>query len=136
MGARAVIDPRFGCSVGKLNQTLRSALRQIWSRTVKKEYVKSVRYKKGKPPKFHVRCAICGLEMATADKKKPINKDGSVSKRKAQKLFDADHVDGIASLKDPIKDLGAYWESMMMGELRILCKPCHAKRTEEQRKEK
>jgi hypothetical protein len=74
--------------------------------------------------------------MAIADKKKPINKDGKVSKRKAQKLFDVDHIDGITPLSDPIYGLGAYWVSMMTGRLQVLCKPCHAKHTSEQTKKR
>jgi hypothetical protein len=132
--ARGVINPLTGCTDGKLNQTLRSALRQVWSRTVKKTFINSVRYKKD--GKFHVKCVSCGLEMAIADKKKPINKDGSVSKRRAQKLFDCDHTEGITSLSDPIYDLGAFWISLMTGALRILCKPCHASRTAEQTKKR
>ena len=127
MGKRGNINPLTGMTDGKLRTMLRSALRQIWSRTVKKEYIKSVRYKKN--GRYHVRCAETGLEMAIADKKKPINKDGSVSKRRAQKLFDIDHVHGITPLEDPIKDLGPYWESMMTGELQVLSKEAHAKKT-------
>jgi len=127
VGKRGEINTLTGITDGKLASTLRSALRQIWSRTVKKEYIKSVRYKKGK--RYHVRCASCGLEMATADKARPINKDGSVSKRRPQKLFDVDHVDGITPMKDPIYLLGAYWVSLMTGRLQILCKKCHAEKT-------
>jgi hypothetical protein len=125
---RGVINPLTGCTDGKLASTLRSACRQVWSRSVRKEYVKSVRYKKD--GKFHVRCVGCGLEMALADKKKPINKDGTVSKRKAQKLYDIDHVHGITPLGNPITGLGPYWESMMTGELQVLCKEkCHRAKT-------
>jgi hypothetical protein len=114
---------------GKLASTLRSALRQIWSRTVKKQYLLSVRYRKD--GRFHVRCAKCGKEMAIADKARPINKDGSVSRRKPQRLFDVDHIDGITPMGDPIKGLGAYWESMMTGPLQVLCKEkCHRAKTE------
>ena len=127
MGKRGVTNPLTGCTDGKLASTLRSSLRQIWSRTVKKQYIKSVRYKLN--GKYHVKCASCGLEMATADKARPINKDGSVSKRKPQKLFDVDHVHGITPMTDPITGLGAYWESMMVGELQILCKGCHLTKT-------
>ena len=129
MAKRGEINPLTGMTDGKLSSTLRSALRQVWSRTRKKEYVRSVRYRTGSPARYHVRCAECGLEMAIADKKKPVNKDGSVSKRKAQKLYDCDHIHGITPMTDPIKGLGPYWESMMTGELQILCKPCHAKKT-------
>ena len=132
--ARGKINALTGCTDGKLNTTLRSALRQVWSRTAKKEYIRSVRYKKD--GKYHVRCVWCGLEMALADKARPVNKDGSLSKRKPQRLFDVDHVHGIAPLSDPIFDLGKYWESMMTGELRVLCKACHAKHTEQQREDK
>ena len=131
MSKRGVINPLTGCTDGKLNQQLRSAMRQIWSRTVKKEYVKSVRYKKN--GKYHVRCVECGREMAIADKKKPINKDGSMSKRKAQKLFDVDHIDGITPLGDPIYGLGAYWESMQTGRMQILCKGCHSIKTKREK---
>jgi hypothetical protein len=134
MSRRGIVNQLTGYTDGKLASTLRSALRQVWSRTVKKEYVKSVRYKKD--GRFHVDCVCCGLAMALADKAKPVNKDGSVSKRKAQKLFDCDHVDGITPMEDPIYGLGDYWVSMMTGPLRILCKPCHAERTAEQTKER
>jgi hypothetical protein len=134
MATRGAINPLTGCTDGKLSSVLRSAMRQIWSRTVKKEYIKSVRYKKG--GKFHVDCVSCGLAMATAAKAKPINKDGSVSKRSPQRLFDADHIDGITPMGDPIYGAGAYWVSLMTGPLRILCKPCHARRTAEQTKER
>lgn len=127
MGKRGTINPLTGMTDGRLSQMLRSALRQIWSYTAKKQYLASVRYKKG--GKFHVDCAECGKAMWIGAKKKPINKDGSVSKRKPQKLFDVDHVDGITPMSDPIKGLGAYWESMMLGELQVLCKPCHAEKT-------
>jgi hypothetical protein len=74
--------------------------------------------------------------MALADKKKPVNKDGSVSKRKAQKLMDIDHINGVTPMGDPIAGLGPYWESMMTGPLQVLCKPCHAVKTAEQRRSK
>lgn len=133
MGKRSTPNPLTGISDGKLNTTLRSALRQIWSRTVKAKYIKGVRYKKN--GRFHVRCAECGREMALADKRKPVNKDGSISKRRPQKLFDVDHIDGITPLSDPIYGLGAYWESMMTGRLQVLCKEkCHREKTERERK--
>ena len=110
MGARGVTNPLTGLTDGKLNGMLRSACRQIWSRTVRKTYINSVRYKKD--GKFHVRCECCGYEMATAAKEKPINQDGSVSKRKPQKLYDVDHIDGITPLGDPIYGLGPYWECL------------------------
>jgi hypothetical protein len=128
MGRRGEINPLTGCTDGKLASILRSALRQIWSRTVKKEYIKSVRYKKN--GKYHVRCECgCGAEMATSAKEKPINQDGSVSKRRPMKLFDVDHIDGITPMVDPIYGLGPYWASMMTGKLQILKKTCHAKKT-------
>ena len=128
---RGVINKHTGMTDGRLASTLRSTLRQVWSRTVKKQYLTSVRYKKD--GRYHVRCAECGLEMAIADKAKPINKDGSVSKRKPQKLFDVDHIDGITPMQDPITGLGAYWESMMTGRLQVLCKPCHVEKTHGQK---
>jgi len=131
---RGVINPLTGMTNGKLASTLRSALRQIWSYSVKKQYLKSVRYKLGK--KFHVTCVECGLQMAIADKKRPVNKDGKLSKRKPQKLFDTDHINGIVPMTDPITGLGPYWESLMLGPLQILCKPCHAGRTSVQTKER
>jgi len=131
---KATPNSLTGITDGKLRTTLRSALRMIWGRTVKKEYVKSVRFKLG--GKYHVRCAACGLDMATSDKARPINKDGSLSKRKPQKLYDVDHVDGITPLGDPIDDLGDYWRSMMRGKLQILCKACHAKKTSADRKKR
>jgi hypothetical protein len=131
MPKRGEINPLTGKTDGKLNQSLRSALRIQWGYTVKATFVKGVRYKKdGK--RFHVKCEECGLEMAIADKQRPVNKDGTLSKRKPQKLFDVDHVDGITPLVDPIKGLAPYWESMMTGPLQILCKPCHAEKTAKQ----
>jgi hypothetical protein len=127
MGRRGEINKLTGVTDGKLASTLRSALRTIWSRTVRKEYIKSVRYKKD--GKYHVKCVACGLEMATADKKRPINKDGSLSKRKPQKLYDVDHIDGITPMLDPIYGLGGYWVSMMTGKLQTLCKSCHSDKT-------
>jgi len=127
MSKRGIINPLTGMTDGRLNGFLRSALRQLWSHSVKKEYVKSVRYKVGR--RFHVTCVHCGLVMAIADKKRPVNRDGSLSKRKPQKLFDIDHIDGITPLGDPIYGLGAYWVSMMTGALQILCKGCHAQKT-------
>ena len=124
---KAQPNPLTGITDGKLRTTLRSALRTIWSRTAKKQYVNSVRFKLD--GKYHVRCVACGLDMATSAKARPINKDGSISRRRPQKLFDVDHVHGITPLGDPIDDLGPYWRSMMRGELQILCKACHAKKT-------
>ncbi|MDB4261487.1 hypothetical protein N9878_01330 [bacterium] len=129
--AKAPPNPRTGITDGKLRTTLRSAMRMIWSRTVKKQYVNGVRYKLN--GKFHVRCVACNLDMAISAKAKPINKDGSLSRRRPQKLFDVDHVDGITPLGDPIRELGPYWQSMMLGELRILCKACHLEVTDKQR---
>jgi hypothetical protein len=127
MTRRGVTNPLTGVTDGKLNGLLRSALRKLWSHSRKKEFIKSVRYKKDK--RFHVQCVTCDLEMATADKKRPINKDGSLSKRGPQVLFDIDHIEGITPLDDPIYGLGPYWESMMTGELQVLCKGCHKIKT-------
>ncbi len=118
---------KTGVTDGKLAATMRSALRQIWSRTVKKEYVKSVRYKKD--GRYHVMCASCGREMAIAAKERPINKDGSISKRKPQSLYDVDHINGITPMGHPVYGLGDYWVSLMDGPLQILCKKCHAEKT-------
>ena len=131
---RGEINPITGKTDGKVNQYLRSALRKQWGNTVKQVYIKSVRYKKGK--RFHVKCVECGLEMWIGDKKKPINKDGSLSKRKPQKLFDVDHINGIVPLVDPINGLEPYWVSLMTGPLQILCKPCHAIKTAKQTAER
>ena len=131
---RGIVNQLTGKTDGKLNSSLRSALRMQWGYTVKQAFVKSVRYKKG--GKFHVKCAECGKEMAISDKQKPINKDGSLSKRKAQKLYDVDHLLGITPLEDPIYGLGAYWESMMTGPLQILCKSCHSIKTAKQATER
>jgi hypothetical protein len=128
---KATPNPTTGITDGNLRTMLRSALRMIWSRTAKKQYVNSVRYKLH--GKYHVRCVACGLEMATSAKARPINKDGSVSKRRPQKLYDVDHIHGITPLGDPIRELGPYWQSMMTGELQILCKACHRIKTTDER---
>lgn len=127
-------NPLTGITDGKLRTMLRSALRQIWSRTARKQYVNGVRYKLA--GRYHVRCVACRREMALAARERPRNTDGSLSKRRPQKLFDVDHIDGITSLDDPIHDLGPYWTSMMTGELQILCKACHAKKTQADRKKR
>ena len=125
-------NPLTGITDGKLRTTLRSALRMLWSRTAKKQYVISVRYKMA--GRYHVKCVKCGREMWVGAKARPLNKDGQPSKRRPQKLFDVDHVHGIAPLGDPIKELGEYWASMMTGAMQILCKPCHAAKTAGERK--
>lgn len=127
MAKRAERNELTGITDGKLNQKLRSSLRQIWSRTRKHAFVKSVRVHYN--GRFHVKCVTCGVMMAIADKKRPINKDGSLSKRKVQALYDCDHIEGIYPLSNPIFDLGKYWQSMMMGKLQILCKSCHQEKT-------
>jgi len=123
MAKRGEKNPLTGITNGKLNGYLRSAMRKIWSHSVAKVYERSVRYKKG--GKFHVQCVECGLEMWIGAKKRPTNKDGSLSKRRPQRLFDVDHIDGIHQLVDPINDAGPFWVSLMTGRLRILCKGCH-----------
>ena len=127
MAKRSERNQLTGITDGKLNQMLRSSLRQIWSRTRKQAFVKAVRVHHN--GRFHVKCVSCGVMMAIADKARPINKDGSISKRPAQKLYDCHHTDGIHPLSDPVFDLGSYWQSMMLGELQILCKDCHSKAT-------
>ena len=131
---RGVKNPLTGQTDGKVNSSLRAALRKQWGYTVKQVYIRSIRYKLGK--RFHVKCVECGLEMWIGETKVPINKDGSLSKRGPQKLFDVDHIHGITPLEDPIHGVAPYWESLMLGELQILCKPCHAEKTAKQTKER
>ena len=127
MGRRGVKNPITGCTEAALMTKIRSALRKVSSATNVGTFKRSVRYKAinkatGRP-KWHHRCVICGKEMPEGQKVYRTKKDGTKWKVK-KSVYDVDHVDGNPPLQC-FEDIPAYLESLIYGELRILCWECH-----------
>ena len=125
--ARGVTNPLTGCTDAVLMTKIRSALRKVSSQTSVKQFKKKVRFRKVSEetgrPKFHFKCVICGLDMPEGKKIYKIKNNGE-SYKKPSSIYEIDHVDGNPPLIK-LEDLPSYTESLIFGELRVLCWECH-----------
>ena len=128
---------------GDTRSAIRSALRRLWNSSRQRVFLEEVRFKATKivqlkhGPKekefWAVKCAFCERQMGMSEKDYRVSeKTGKRSKNK-KSVFDVDHVHGNPTFEDIEQDLGAWAHNLFCGELRILCIPCHTKRTKEQR---
>jgi 5-methylcytosine-specific restriction endonuclease McrA len=99
---------------------IRSCLRRAWSRyPVRYQVLKEAQKPytgTDKRTKWLYECADCSQDFKT-------------------KEVEVDHIVGAGSLKD-YSDLAGFCERLFCEKdnLRVLCKPCHKKRTDEERK--
>lgn len=115
---------------GKLKALIRSALRQIWRNTRRKEFLKQIRFpvtNMGRT-KFAVKCVQCPKIMGFSQKAFRTLKDGTQSKRMSS-VYEVDHVHLNPSLSCIEADLGNYAHSLFNGDLQILCLDCHVFKT-------
>ena len=129
MGKRGTINPLWGCTDAAMMTKIRSALRKVSSATVRKQYIRSVRYRKISTKtgrmKYHVKCELCGKEMACGSRVFPLKVNGKPYK-KSRSAYDVDHVNGNPPLQS-LDALSTYAISLFTGKLRILCVECHKK---------
>lgn len=118
------INPKFGITDGKFRSSIRSALREIFRNTRRKEFLKKVRFKRAGTN--HVQCKDCGEIIQFSRKERFTLVSGEKSKRLAVG-YEVDHVDGNEVLD--LKNLQAYFDSLFYGRLQILCRDCHGRKT-------
>ena len=139
MKTRGVIDPITGITDGKLRTQIKSNLRPIWTRTSRKMFINSARYKAKNPKTGRqwnvVDCCDCKRVMGVNEKEfRPLAKGGM--SKKARSVLEVDHIHGIASLGDIRLTLGDHFYEMIYGKMEILCHSCHKIRTAKQTKER
>jgi hypothetical protein len=136
---RAKPDPTTGVTEGKMRTLLKSNLRPIWRNTSRKLYINSVRYKAENPKTGRqwnvVACRECGRVMGVSQKEKRPLVNGGMSK-KARGLFEVHHIEGVTPLTNIKETLGLHFDSLIYGEMEILCIACHRKETAIQTKER
>ena len=136
---RGEIDPITGITAGKMRTMLKSAMREVWGYTSKRQFINSVRRKSRNPKTnrqwFVVDCVDCGREMGCSEKEKRVRKDGSLEK-KERLVREVDHVNMITPLTDIRETLGDYWYEMIYGKMEIVCWRCHKIRTTRQMEDK
>jgi len=127
---RGEIHPKLGVTEGNLKSQIRSALRKIWRNTTRKVFILSVRipYEGEGRFKWAVECKECPKVLGQSEKNFEINNDGTVTKRKML-AYEVDHIDGNHELTEIKDHLGKYAQTLFFGELQILCRTCHKKKT-------
>ena len=130
-------DPTTGITDGRMRTLLKSNLRPIWRRTSRKMYINSVRYHAENPRTgknwFVVDCRDCGRVMGCSEKEKRPLVGGGMSK-KARGLFEVHHIKGVTSLTNIKETLGLHFDSLIYGEMEILCISFHKLQTAAQTK--
>jgi len=128
-------DPVTGITEGKMRTLLKSNLRPIWRNTSRKLYINSVRYQAENPKTGRqwnvVDCRECGRVMGVSQKEKRPLVNGGMSK-KARGLFEVHHIKGVTPLTDIHLTLGDHFNSLIYGEMEILCIECHKNETAKQ----
>lgn len=130
---RGEINPTTGVTNGDLRSKCRSVLRKMWRETSRKEFLKRVRvaYKGAGRSKYAVICEGCSDKLGFSEKKLFNKVDGTPRKNKTL-VYQVDHIDGCHELLNMERDLGKYAQSLIFGELRILCYKCHLAHTKKQ----
>ena len=134
---RKPADPVTGITDGAMRTLLKSALRPIWRRCSRRVFIASVRYhsinaKTGRSW-YVVDCADCSRTMGCSEKEKRPLVGGGMSK-KARGLFEVHHIKGVTPLTDIKETLGLHFDSLIYGEMEILCIACHKLQTAAQTK--
>lgn len=133
------IDQTTGVTDGAMRTLLKSNLRPIWRNTSRKLYINSVRYHTDNPKTgrkwYAVDCRECGRVMGVSQKEKRPLVKGGMSK-KARCLFEVHHIHGVTPLTNIKETLGLHFDSLIYGELEILCISCHKKETAIQSKQR
>ncbi len=129
---RAKPDPVTGCTDGAMRTLLKSALRPLWRRSSRRVFIASVRYHAENPATgrnwYVVDCVDCKRVMGCSQKEKRPLVGGGMSK-KARGLFEVHHIKGVTPLTDIKETLGLHFDSLIYGEMEILCIACHKKET-------
>ena len=126
------INPQLGVTDAHLRSQVRSALRKVWRNSSRRAFIEAVR----KPNqgdgrfKFSVECAKCGRIMGQSEKENEILASGKRSKRKSS-VYEVNHIQGNPPFLT-ILDIAAYAESLLYGNVEILCKKCHKDYTKNQ----
>jgi hypothetical protein len=134
---RGQINPTTGVTDGQLRTLLKSNLRPIWRRTSRRTFIASVRYHAENPATgrqwYVVDCRDCGRTMGCSEKEKRPLVGGGMSK-KARGLFEVHHIKGVTPLTDIKETLGLHFDSLIYGDMEILCIECHKVQTAAQTK--
>ena len=130
------INPKLGITDAALRSQIRSALRRVWRLSSRRKFLEEVRVPHEGPGRgrYDVICAKCDKRMGFSEKAIFRKVDGTLRK-KPSLVYNCDHVHGCHPFLS-FDDLGKYAESLIFGELRILCVDCHQEHTRNQRKSK
>ena len=129
------IEPQTGITPAALRSKMRSALREIWRSTSRKKFLEKTRVLhtgEGRS-KYDVICSNCDKRMGFSEKA-IMTKVNGTKRKKPTLVYQVDHIDGNAPFLS-LRDLSAYAESLIYGEMRILCYQCHEKVTRKQKKQ-
>lgn len=134
---KSKINPKLGLSDAALRSQIRSALRKVWRLSSRRKFLEKVRVPHEGPGRgrYDVICAKCDKRMGFSEKITPTNADGTKRKRPTL-AYQVDHLHGNPPFLDIEKDLGAYANSLIFGEMRVVCYECHQEITRNQRKSK
>jgi len=129
---RGEINPRLGVTDSHLRSQIRSALRRVWRNSSRRTFIESIRkpYPGISKFKFSVECAKCGRVMGQSEKENEVLANGKKSKR-WKSAYEVNHKQGNSQFLC-MADLGAYAESLLYGDLEILCRKCHKEFTKNQ----
>jgi len=124
---RGIINPFLGVTDANLRTQIRSALRKVWRNSSRRRFIESIRFPyKGLSGRgrYGVKCAVCERIMGQSECEFATLKSGKLSKKKSL-VYQIDHVEMNHELLDIRKDLGEYANTLLYGEMRVLCVDCH-----------
>jgi len=128
------VNPKIGITEASLRSKIRSALREIWRATSRKKFLEDIRipHTGSGRNKYDVVCFKCGKVMGFSEKALFLKANGEPRKKKTL-VYQVDHNHGNPPFLDLERDLGAYAQSLIYGEMRVACYQCHTKITKNQR---
>lgn len=115
---------------GALKAAIRSALRKLWTSSVRRIFIESVRFEHdfGERVKYAVKCGECDKLMSISERTFAMKKDGTRGKIK-RLLYEVDHIDKAGSMVSIDDELGEWAMKLFYGPLQVLCRECHGGKT-------
>lgn len=114
---------------GALRSAIRSSLRKLWTSSTRRIFIESVRFEYMFTTRrtWAVKCNECDEIMGLSKREYVTKKDGSQSK-KMKLLYEIDHLTGSPGF-DKIYDLSMWADNLFYGQLQVLCRGCHGRKT-------
>jgi len=133
---RGVINPVIGVTDAQLRSQIRSALRKVWRNSSGKKFIEAIRvpYVGSGRFKYGVVCVGCNRMMGQSESAHMELVGGGLSKKK-KLVYNVDHIEGNDSFLS-LEELGGYTQSLIYGEMRVLCLRCHRAHTHDQSKKR